>query len=105
MSERVVVVTGASAGIGRAVVRLFAQQERGIRLGLLARGVDGLRATQHELEALGAKVVAISCDVADAAAVERAAVAIEEALGPVDVWINNAMVSMFARVWEMTADE
>ena len=99
----VVVVTGASAGVGRATVRAFARA--GADIGLLARGIDGLRAAQGEVEAHGRRAVAISVDVANAADVESAAQRIEEELGPIDVWVNNAMVSVFAPVTTLSADE
>jgi NAD(P)-dependent dehydrogenase (short-subunit alcohol dehydrogenase family) len=99
----VVVITGASAGVGRATARLFAA--RGARIGLLARGIDGLQATREEVEALGGTAVAMSVDVSSAEQVEQAADAIEASLGPIDIWINNAMVSVFSPVAEMYADE
>lgn len=102
-SPRVVVVTGASAGVGRAVARAFAR--RGAALGLLARGIDGLEAARQEAEAEGVRAVVVPVDVADAAAVEAAAQRIEEELGPIDVWINNAMVSVFSPIRLMTAAE
>lgn len=101
--SRVVVITGASAGVGRAVARAFAR--RGASLGLLARGVDGLDAARHEAEAAGGRAVAIPTDVADAEAVEAAAARIEEELGPIDIWVNNAMVSVFSPVLQMTPEE
>lgn len=97
----VVVVTGASAGLGRAIAHGFAQ--RGARLGLLARNPEALAAAKRECEAFGAQTVILPTDVSDAAAVERAASAIEEQLGPIDVWVNNAMVSVFSPVKEMEA--
>src|SRR5947209_9365927 len=99
----VVVVTGASAGVGRATVRAFAQ--RGALLGLIARGSDGLEATRVEVEQLGGKALVFSVDVADAEKVEVAATRIEEEFGPIDIWVNNAMVSVFSPVKEMTAEE
>ena len=99
----VAVVTGASAGVGRAVVRMLA--ERGARLGLLARSPDGLAAAQREVEAQGGRALAIPVDVADAGQVDAAAEAVERELGPIDIWINNAMVSVFSPVKEMRADE
>ena len=99
-----VVITGASAGVGRAVAHAFAQ--RGARLGLLARGETGLLAAREQCLALGAThVVTVPCDVADAEAVDRAAAQMRDELGPVDVWVNNAMVSVFARTWDITAAE
>jgi NAD(P)-dependent dehydrogenase (short-subunit alcohol dehydrogenase family) len=103
MAGRVVVVTGASAGVGRAVVREFAR--RGDRIGLLARGEEGLAAARREAEELGGRALALPTDVADAAAVEAAASRVEEAFGPIDVWVNNAMVSVFSPVKLLHADE
>lgn len=91
---RVVVVTGASAGIGRAVARRFAG--RGDRVALLARGETGLHAAATELSQRGATVVALEVDMADEAAVEAAASTVEGELGPIDVWVNNAFSSVFA---------
>ncbi len=99
----VVVITGASAGIGRATARLLA--ERGARMGLVARGRDGLEAAAREVEALGGQAVVLAADVADAEAVERAAERTEAAFGPIDVWINNAMASVFSPIHAMTAGE
>ena len=99
----VVVVTGASAGLGRAIVRRFARE--GAHIGLLARGRDGLEGARKDVEALGGKAMILPTDVADAEAVERAAEAIEREFGPIDIWINNAMVSVFSPVKEMRPDE
>jgi NAD(P)-dependent dehydrogenase (short-subunit alcohol dehydrogenase family) len=99
----VVVVTGASAGVGRATVRAFAA--RGASIGLLARGRDGLLAAQREVEDLGGKALVLPLDVSAADQVELAASEVEEKLGPIDVWVNNAMVSVFSPVREMTAEE
>jgi short-subunit dehydrogenase len=99
----VVVITGASAGIGRATAREFAK--RGAQIGLLARGVDGLEAAKREVEELGGKALVVPTDVSDAAQVESAAAKIEEAFGPIDIWINNAMASVFSRFMDMTLDE
>jgi NAD(P)-dependent dehydrogenase (short-subunit alcohol dehydrogenase family) len=106
MSHRpqTVVVTGATSGIGRSVVRALAQ--RGDRVAVLARGEDGLRATHDELLMLGAPAVAcLSVDVADEADVELAATRIEEELGPIDVWVNNAMATVFAEFWSIEPAE
>jgi NAD(P)-dependent dehydrogenase (short-subunit alcohol dehydrogenase family) len=101
MNKReVVVVTGASAGVGRATVRAFAR--RGASIGLIARGRDGLAAACEEIEALGGKALVVAGDVADAEQVEAAAATIEEEFGPIDIWINNAMVSVFSPAREMT---
>jgi NAD(P)-dependent dehydrogenase (short-subunit alcohol dehydrogenase family) len=99
-----VVITGASAGAGRATAVAFAK--RGARVALIARGEAGLKAAQEECLAAGAhQALAIPCDVADADAVDRAAERVRAELGPVDVWVNNAMVSVFARTWDITAAE
>lgn len=100
---QVVVVTGASAGVGRATVQAFAR--RGAHIGLLARGRAGLEAAKREVESLGGRALAIPTDVADADAVEAAAEAVETELGPIDIWINNAMTSVFSPVKETTAEE
>lgn len=100
---QVVVVTGASAGVGRATARAFA--ERGAHLALIARGQDGLEAARREVEALGSRALALPLDVADADAVEAAAERIERQLGPIDVWVNNAMASVFSPVKETTPEE
>jgi NAD(P)-dependent dehydrogenase (short-subunit alcohol dehydrogenase family) len=99
----VVMVTGASAGIGRATVRELAR--RGASLGLLARGRDGLEAARREAEELGGRGLVLIADVADADAVERAATELEETFGALDGWINNAMVSVFSPIRDMTAAE
>jgi NAD(P)-dependent dehydrogenase (short-subunit alcohol dehydrogenase family) len=100
----VVVVTGASAGVGRAVVREYAQ--RGARIGLLARGRAGLDAARQEALHLGAAdALAIPTDVGDPDQVERAAQRVEDAFGAPDVWVNNAMNSVFAKFTDITADE
>jgi len=99
----VVVVTGASAGVGRATVRMFA--ERGAHIGLIARSHDGLEAARREVEELGGRALVLPLDVAEADLVELAAAQVEEELGPIDVWINNAMASVFSPVIEMTAEE
>ncbi len=103
LSGKVVVVTGASAGVGRAAVRAFARA--GAHVGLIARGVDGLEGARRDVEAEGGRALVLCCDVADAAAVEAAAERVERELGPIDIWVNNAMTSVFSRALEMTADE
>ncbi len=90
-----VVITGASAGVGRATAHAFAR--RGCRLGLIARDRDALEDTLREVRALGGEGLALPVDVADADAVEHAAVRAERHLGPIDVWVNNAMATVFAR--------
>jgi NAD(P)-dependent dehydrogenase (short-subunit alcohol dehydrogenase family) len=101
--SRVAVVTGASAGVGRATVRAFAA--RGWSVGLVARGREGLEAAVREVREAGGRALAVSCDVADAAGMNAACARFEEQLGPIDVWVNNAMTSVFSPVVEMTADE
>jgi NAD(P)-dependent dehydrogenase (short-subunit alcohol dehydrogenase family) len=98
-----VVVTGASAGLGRAIVRAFAR--KGAHIGLLARGRDGLEGARKDVEALGGKALVIPVDVADAERIEHAAQAVESEFGPIDIWINNAMVSVFSPVKKMTPEE
>jgi len=99
----VVVVTGGSAGIGRAIVRAFA--ERGAKVAILARGQDGIDAAAHDVNEIGGRALAISVDVADANAVLDAAERIERELGPIDIWVNDAMASVFAPFWEIEPDE
>src|SRR5919202_520240 len=99
----VVVITGASAGVGRATAQAFARE--GAYIGLLARGCDGLEGARRDVEELGGRALALPTDVADADAVERAAEAVEREFGPIDVWVNNAMVSVFSPVKEMRPEE
>jgi NAD(P)-dependent dehydrogenase (short-subunit alcohol dehydrogenase family) len=99
----VVVITGASAGVGRATAWAFAK--RGALLGLLARGQEGLDATCQDVEALGGKALAIQTDVANADQVEAAAARVEQELGPIRVWVNNAMTTVFSPVKETSPDE
>jgi NAD(P)-dependent dehydrogenase (short-subunit alcohol dehydrogenase family) len=101
--DRVVVITGASAGLGRATARAFAR--RGARLGLIARDRVRLDAACDEARELGGEAIALPLDVSDSDAVETAADRVEATFGPIDVWVNNAMVSVFAPVWTMTATE
>lgn len=98
-----VVVTGASAGNGRAIARAFA--DAGCDVGLLSRDAERLAAAVGEVRARGQRAHAVPTDVADAAAVERAADEIERELGPIDVWVNNAMATIFAPVSEIAPDE
>lgn len=97
------VITGASAGVGRAVVRRFAKD--GARIGLLARGVDGLEAARREVGEFGGRALALPTDVADPNQVEAAAETVEREFGPIDIWINNAMASVFSPLKEMTPEE
>ena len=101
--KQTVVITGASAGVGRATVRAFARH--GADIGLLARGEDGLDGARHDVEAEGGRALALPTDVADADQVEAAADRVERELGPIHVWVNNAMVSVFSPVKELQPDE
>jgi len=101
--KQVVVVTGASAGVGRAVARRFAKA--GAAVGLIARGRAGLAGAAQDVERLGGRALILPCDVADADAVNAAAEQVERELGPIDVWVNNAMASVFSPVKQMKADE
>ena len=104
MAKReVVVITGASAGVGRAAVREFARH--GAWIGLVARGKEGLEGARREVEAQGGRALVLAVDVADANAVEAAAQQVEDELGPIDIWVNNAMASVFSPIKEMTAEE
>jgi NAD(P)-dependent dehydrogenase (short-subunit alcohol dehydrogenase family) len=103
MSPRVIVITGASAGVGRVLAREFARE--GAKVGLIARGVDRLIATQAEIERLGGRAIALPTDVAKADQVEASAQITENTFGPIDVWVNNAMASVFSPAHEMLAEE
>src|SRR5579884_2360329 len=101
--KEVVVITGASAGVGRATVREFAKH--GAWIGLISRGTDGLEAARREVEEAGGRALVLPVDVANAAEVEAAAARVESTLGPIDIWVNNAMASVFSPIKEMTAEE
>jgi NAD(P)-dependent dehydrogenase (short-subunit alcohol dehydrogenase family) len=103
LDGKVVAVTGASAGIGRAVVREMAA--RGAHVGLIARGEERLEAAAAEVRRAGPRACVAVADVADADAVERAAARIEAELGPIDVWVNVAMAAVLAEVADVTPDE
>ncbi len=102
-AKRTIVITGASAGIGRTAAHLFADE--GARIGLIARGRAGLEGAKREVEARGGEALIIQADVADAAALEAAAEEVEKQFGPIDVWVNDAMASVFSPIKEMTAEE
>jgi NAD(P)-dependent dehydrogenase (short-subunit alcohol dehydrogenase family) len=99
----VVVVTGSSAGLGRAIAHGFAK--RGARIGLIARNPEALEAAKQECEALGGQALVLPTDVSDAEAVDAAASRVEQEFGPIDVWVNDAMVSVFSPVKEMEASD
>ncbi len=101
--SEVVVVTGASAGLGRAIAREFGKQHASV--GLVARGRDGLEAAKREIEASGGRALALPTDVADPQQVEAAAEAVEREFGPIDIWVNDAMTSVFSPFKEMTPEE
>jgi NAD(P)-dependent dehydrogenase (short-subunit alcohol dehydrogenase family) len=100
---KVIVITGASAGVGRAAVRRFARE--GARIGLVARGEERLEATAREVGELGGEALVLPADVADPAALDDAAAQVEDRFGPLDVWVNNAMATIFAPVRDTTPEE
>ncbi|MEN2506261.1 SDR family oxidoreductase [Stutzerimonas stutzeri] len=101
--EQTAVICGGTAGVGRATAHALAQA--GYRIAVIARGEQGLADTSSELEAAGAKVLAIAADVADAEAIDRAAERIEKELGPIEIWVNAAMATVFGPVNKISAAE
>jgi len=99
----VVVITGASAGVGRAIALEFARH--GAKIGLLARGLNRLEAARADVKSNGGQALCIPTDVADPGAVEQAADEVERKLGPIDIWVNNAMTTVFSPVKEITPNE
>jgi NAD(P)-dependent dehydrogenase (short-subunit alcohol dehydrogenase family) len=103
MARRVVVVTGASAGVGRAVARKFGAAADSVAL--LARGEVGLEAAAKDVEAAGGQALAIPTDIADPEQVEAAAARTERELGPIDIWVNVAFAGVFAPFTEIRPEE
>src|SRR5690554_6716861 len=103
LANKIVVVTGASAGVGRATAVEFARQ--GATVALLARGKAGLEVARAEVEAAAGKAWVQTLDVADAAAGDAAADRIEAELGAIDIWVKNAMVTVLSPISQMTAEE
>jgi short-subunit dehydrogenase len=101
--SEVVVVTGASSGVGRATARIFG--EHGASVGLLARNEAGLEGARKEIEVAGGKALVLPTDVADPEAVEAAAQRVEEEFGPIDIWVNDAMNTVFSPFKEITAED
>lgn len=101
--QRVIVITGASAGVGRAIAQEFARQ--GEKIGLIARGEEKLASTVEEVRRLGGEALAYSVDVADEKELIRAAEYFETNLGAIDIWVNNAMVTMIGRVDDISSEE
>jgi NAD(P)-dependent dehydrogenase (short-subunit alcohol dehydrogenase family) len=98
-----VAITGASAGVGRAITHRFARA--GARIGLIARDRQALDDVKAEVERLGGTALVLPADVADPEAVHAAAEQIHRELGPIDIWVNDAMVTVFSPVWKITPDE
>ncbi len=96
-------ITGASAGVGRAAAQAFGKRKA--RIGLMARGRDGLEAAKREIEASGGEALVLPLDVSDHDAVDHAASEVENAFGPIDIWVNNAMLSVFSPIMEMKPEE
>jgi NAD(P)-dependent dehydrogenase (short-subunit alcohol dehydrogenase family) len=101
---RVIVITGAAAGVGRATAQMFAKTE-GAHIGLIARGMEGLEGAKRDVEELGGKAIILQCDVTDADAMEAAAERVEKELGLIDVWVNVAMTSVFSFIKDTTPAE
>lgn len=100
---KVAVITGASSGVGRAIARAFGAE--GAKVALIARGVDGLEAAAREVRERGGNALVLPLDVSDAKAVDAAARRVVDELGAIDIWVNDAMVSVFSPISEMSAEE
>src|SRR5438067_8988250 len=103
MQNEVVVITGASAGVGRATAQAFGKRKA--KVGLIARGREGLEAAKREIEDSGGEALVLPLDVSDHDAVDQAASEVEKTFGPIDIWINNAMLSVFSPIMQMQPDE
>jgi len=103
MREEVVVITGASAGVGRAAAQAFGSRKA--RIELIARGREGLEGARREIEVAGGQALVLPLDVSDHDAVEQAAGEVEKTFGPIDIWVNNAMLSVFSPIMQMQPDE
>jgi short-subunit dehydrogenase len=101
---RVIVITGAAAGVGRATAQMFAKTENA-SIGLVARGLEALEGAKRDVEHLGGKAIIIQCDVTDAEGMDAAAERVEQELGPIDVWVNVAMTSVFSFIKDTTPAE
>jgi short-subunit dehydrogenase len=101
--REIVVITGASGGIGRATAQKFASD--GARVALIARGRRGLEATAREVEREGGEALVLPVDVAEHDQVEAAAASVEDAFGPIDVWVNDAMVTLYAEFLDIEPEE
>ena len=99
----VVVITGASAGVGRAVVREFARDKA--KIALIARGLDGLNGAAKEVTDAGGEAMILPLDVSDAAAVDEAAAKVEERFGPIDIWVNAAFAGVLSRFIDMSMED
>lgn len=101
--EKVVVVTGSSAGLGRAIATEFAK--KGMHIGLISRDEERLEDVKKQMESFGVRCSIVSCDVSDAQGLDLAAEKIEKELGPIDIWVNNAMTSIFSPFMQISPEE
>jgi len=101
--SEVVVITGASGGVGRAAARKFASD--GARVALLARGRRGLEGAAREVEQAGGQPLVLPVDVSDHDQLEAAASSVEDAFGPIDIWVNDAMVMVYAEFLDIEPAE